>query len=272
MERPGMLRPTELILNNAVPARADDARMAQNGGTMKTLSEHARSVVLAILLLTIAGAASAQNIYKCSKGGQAEYTDRPCVGQPGQLIHQADDTEVIDQYLDLGQDDAAKGYADSHNLLPLYKERLDVRQRRLNAKVQKQADDDAAQKVSDAAASQQAIVDAAANRGRLQGENDALRQQNADYRDKLSQPVTNDAGAYFNAGPGYGYGYGYPAYGGGSVPGNGHGGGHGPGNDPGKPPGDGGNGPGHGHDTPPKPPPTAVYHPCIQIAGGTVKC
>lgn len=229
---------------------------------MKTLPDNARLVALAILLLTTAGAVNAQNIYKCSNGGRVEYTDHPCVGKPGQLLHQADDTEVIDQYLDLGQDAAAKSYADTHNLLPLYKDRLDVRKQRLEAKAQQQADDKAAQKESDATARQQATVEAAANRGRLQGENDALRQQNAAYRDTLSQPVINNGGAYYNAVPGYGYGYGYPPY-------AGHGSGHDHGDGP---PSDGGHGPGHDHHPPPKPPPTAVFHPCVQIAGGTVKC
>jgi hypothetical protein len=222
---------------------------------MKTLPNHARLIALALLLLTIAGAANGQNIYKCSRGGQVEYTDHPCVGQRGELIHQADDTEVIDQYLDLGQDAAAKSYADSHNLLPLYKERLEARKQRLEARAQQQSDEMAAQKESDIEARQQAVVDAAANRGRLQGENDALRQQNADYRDQLSQPVDNNAGAYYNAGPGYGYGY--PPYGGGRDPGHDHG----------RPPDNGG----HDHTPPPKPP-VSIFHACTPIAGGTVKC
>lgn len=208
---------------------------------MKTLPDYTRFAVLAFLLSMTASAVHAQNIYKCTKGGQVEYTDRPCVGQPGVLLHQADDTEIIDQYLDLGQDDAAKSYADSHNLLPLLKQRLDARKQRLEARAQQQADETAEQKAADAAAHQQAIVDAAASHGRLQGENDALRQQNADYRDQLSQPVTNDSGGYYNNGPGYGY----PPYG------NGNGGGH-----------------DHGQG-PPAPP---IFHPCTPVAGGTVKC
>lgn len=212
---------------------------------MKIQPGYPRLVTVALLLLTAAGAVDAQNIYKCSKNGQSVYTDHPCPGSNGQLIHQADDTEVIDHYLDLGQDAAAKHYADSRNLGALYKERLEVRKQKMDAVAQQQADETAAQKQADADAHQQAILDAAANRGRLQGENDALRQQNADYRDQLSQPVNNDTGAYYNPGPGYGYGPGY---------------------------GDGGHGPGHDHGRPPGPPAPPVFHPCTPIAGGTVKC
>jgi len=209
---------------------------------MKTLTKRARLSCLATLLLLAAGAADAQSIYKCSKGGQVEYTDRPCVGGGGQLLHQADDTEVIDQYLDLGQDAAAKQYADARNLDALYLQRVEARQQKLAARAQQQADETAAQRQSDAEAQQQAALNAAANHGRLQGENDALRQQNADYRDQLSQPVQNNSGGYYNAGPGYWNGGGEHE--------------HEHDHD-------------HDHGQPPAPP---VFHPCTPVAGGTVKC
>ena len=72
--------------------------------------------------------------------------------------------------------------------------------------------------------------------------NDALRQQNALYQQQLAQPVYNDAGAYYNAAPGYWGGF---------PPHDGH---H---------PGD---------DKPPRPPAPPVFHPCVPVAGGTVKC
>jgi hypothetical protein len=207
---------------------------------MKTMA-HSKRILCIALLLATAGAASAQNIYKCSKGGQVAYTDRPCPAGKGELLHQADDSEIIDQYLDLGQNDVAKHYAEAHNILPLYKLRLDARKQRMEARAQQQAAQDAAHKRQEEADRQQALVDAAADRGRLQGENDALRQQNAQYQDQLTQPVDNDAGPYYNAGPGY-WGGG-PPYG-----------------DPHNPPG------------PPTPAPPPVFHPCVPIAGGTVKC
>lgn len=224
---------------------------------MKTQPKHARLVSLATLLLLTAGAANAQNIYKCSNAGKVEYTDRACTGGNGQLIHQADDTEVIDQFLDLGQDAAAKAYADSHHLEALYKQRLEVRKQNLQARAQQQADATAEQKKSDTAARQQALVDAEANRGRLQGENNALRLQNAAYLNQLSQPVNNNSGAYYNAGPGYWNG-GLP-YGGGYGYGSGHDHDH-------------DHDPGHGHGPTPATPFQPVEHPCTQLAGGRVTC
>jgi hypothetical protein len=79
---------------------------------------------VAALLLAFAGAADAQSIYKCTKGGQVTYTDRPCAGGNGEVIHKADDADIIDQYLRLGQVDLAKRYADSHHLDALYQQRL----------------------------------------------------------------------------------------------------------------------------------------------------
>jgi hypothetical protein len=199
-----------------------------------------RLFFLAVILLATCGAAGAQDIYKCTKAGQAVYTDRPCAGGKGELLHQADDSEIIDQYLDLGQDDAARRYADSHNIASLYKQRLAARKQRMEAKAEQRADEAEADRQQQEADLRQAQIDAAAARGRLQGENDALRQQNALYQQQLAQPVYNDAGPYYNVGPSY---WGTPPYGG-----------HGPGS---KPPG---------------PPPPPVFHPCVPVAGGTVKC
>jgi hypothetical protein len=196
---------------------------------------------LAIAVLATSGVANAQDIFKCTKAGQVVYTDRPCANGKGELLHQADDTEIIDQYLDLGQDDAAKRYADAHNIASLYALRLDARKQRMKAKAQRQADQAAADRQRQEADLRQAQIDAAAARGRLQGENDALRRQNAQYEAQLAQPVTNDAGPYYNA---------VPVYWGGAPPY----GGHGPGT------------------TPPSPPPPPVFHPCVPVAGGTVKC
>jgi hypothetical protein len=73
---------------------------------MKTSMLTRLSPCLALLLSAVAGPVLAQNIYKCSHGGQVEYTDKPCPGS-GELVHRADDTEIIDRYLRLGQLDAA---------------------------------------------------------------------------------------------------------------------------------------------------------------------
>ena len=213
------------------------------GAIMTNVRKAKRFFCLALILLAASGAASAQDIYKCAKAGQVVYTDRPCAGGKGELLHQADDSEIIDQYLDLGQDDVAKRYADAHNIASLYKQRVEARKQRMEAKAQQQADEAAADRQQQEADHRQAQLDAAAARGRLQGENDALREQNAQYQDQLAQPVYNDAGPYYNAGPGY--------WGGGPPYGGGHG------------PGSGG---------PPTPPPPPVFHPCVPIAGGTVKC
>ncbi|WP_458071782.1 DUF4124 domain-containing protein [Rhodanobacter sp. BL-MT-08] len=215
-----------------------------------------RFFCLAVILLATSCAASAQDIYKCTKAGQVVYTDRPCAGGKGELLHQADDTEIIDQYLDLGQDDAARRYAVSHNITALYKERVEARKQRMAAKAQEQADEAAAERQQQQADLQQAQIDAAAARGRLQGENDVLRQQNAQYQNQMAQPVYDDVGPFYNAVPGYL---------GGGLP---YGGEHGHDHDH-----DQGHGPGHDHDgAPPALPPPPVFHPCVPVAGGTVKC
>jgi len=161
--------------------------------TMKTSSSRTGLLCSAFLLLAAAQAAGAQNIYKCTKGGQLEYTDRPCPGGSGELIHQASDSEIIDQYLDLGQDGLARRYADSHHLQGLYQQRVDTYQQKMEAQAQQQADDE---KQREADAQQQAQISEAAYRGRLQGENNVLREQNEQYLDQLSQPVYSDTPAY----------------------------------------------------------------------------
>jgi hypothetical protein len=160
---------------------------------MKTSPSRTGLLFTAFLLLATAQAASAQNIYKCTKGGQLEYTDRPCTGGSGELIHQASDSEIIDQYLDLGQDTLAKRYADSHHLQGLYQQRVDTYQMKMQAQAQQQADDE---KQREEDARQQAQISEAAYRGRLQGENNALREQNEQYLDQLSQPVYGDTSGY----------------------------------------------------------------------------
>ena len=166
--------------------------------------------------------------------GQVEYTDHPCRSGKTELIHQASDSEIIDQYLDLGQDALARNYADSHHLEVLYKELLEARRQKQQAEAQQQADYD---KQRDADARQQALIDAAAYRGRLEGENDALRQQNAQYLDQQTQPVYGDAFPYWGAMPPY-WNRGHD----------------------------------HDHDGTHHPPPKPVFHPCASLAGGRVRC
>lgn len=193
---------------------------------------------ITILLLAAAPAAGAQSIYKCTTAGQVEYTDRPCPAGKGELIHQASDSEIIDQYLDLDQDALAKRYADSRHLEALYQQRLDARQQRLEAKARQQADEALAAKQRNEDARQQAYLDAAENHNRLRAENDALRQQNDQYRDQLAQPVYGEAPAYWGAVPPYWN--------------------HDHDHDRDD----------HDHGPPPKP----VFHPCTQLAGGRVQC
>lgn len=167
---------------------------------MKTPIAKKRLGYIAILLLATAQAAGAQSIYKCTRAGQVEYTDRPCPHGSGELIHQADDTEIIDQYLRLGQPNLAKRYADSHNLDALYKQRFDAYQQDMDERARQQAED---AKQRDANAQQKAVLDALANRNRLRAENEALREQNQQYLDQLSQPVYGDAPTYWGSIPPY---------------------------------------------------------------------
>ena len=208
--------------------------------TMKSLTMGIRLSVAA-MLLAAAPIAAGQNIYKCTQGGQVAYTDHPCPGGKGELLHQADDTEVIDRYLRLGQDELAKRYADSRHLETLYQQRLDARQQAMEEKAQRQADDAYAAEQRAEEARQQALSDQAAERDRLQAENEALRQQNDAYQDRLNQPVYNAPPAYWAAPP-------YPRR-------------HRDRDHDGD----------HDHHPPPvsdKP----IFHPCKQWAGGRTQC
>jgi hypothetical protein len=249
---------------------------------------------LALLLLMAAGTAGAQNIYKCTRDGQVSYTDHPCPKGGGELLHQADDTEIIDRYLRLGQDKLAKSYADSHHLEALYQQRIEARQQAQDEKEQRQADDTAVidrylrlgqdklaksyadshhlealyqqriearqqaqdekeQRQADEAYAaqqraeqerQQALVDEAAERNRLQGENEVLRQQNDAYQDQLQQQQA------YNPPPAYWVPY--------------------PNRRPGRDHDHDHHGDGDGHHRPP--PKEPVFHPCKQLAGGRVQC
>ena len=208
--------------------------------TMKSLTMGIR-LSAAAMLLAAAPIAAGQNIYKCTQGGQVAYTDHPCPGGKGELLHQADDTEVIDRYLRLGQDELAKRYADSRHLETLYQQRLDARQQAMEEKAQRQADDAYAAEQRAEEARQQALSDQAAERDRLQAENEALRQQNDAYQDRLNQPVYNAPPAYWAAPP-------YPRR-------------HRDRDHDGD----------HDHHPPPvsdKP----IFHPCKQLAGGRTQC
>jgi hypothetical protein len=214
---------------------------------MKALMTKKPLLYVAALLLAFAGAADAQSIYKCTKGGQVTYTDRPCAGGNGEVIHKADDADIIDQYLRLGQVDLAKRYADSHHLDALYQQRLLAHQQAAQEEAQRKADEAYAAQQRDEQARQQAMDDEAANRERLQAENEALRQQNAEYQDQLAQPVYNAPPAYWDAVPSYGYG----------DRRRDHDRGH---HD-------------HAHDPRWRPPSKGpVFHPCTQLAGGRVQC
>jgi len=210
---------------------------------MKTATTGKRLWWIAILLLAMVPAAGAQSIYKCTtRAGQLEYTDHPCRDGKGELIHQADDSEIIDQHLRLGEDAKAKSYADSHHLEALYRQRVAAHQQAMEEKAQHQADEAIVTQQRDEAARQQALADAAANRDRLRAENDALRQQNDEYRAQLAQPLYNAPPAYWGAVPRYW---------------NGH--------------------REHDHDRDrdaqhPPPSKEPVFHPCKQFAGGRVQC
>ncbi len=206
---------------------------------MKTPPGGMQLLYTAVLLLAATGTAGAQNIYKCTQNGQVAYTDHPCPGGNGELLHQADDTEVIDRYLRLGQDDLAKRYADSRHLETLYQQRLDARQQAMEEKARRQADEAYAAEQRAEETQQQALADQAAERDRLQAENEALRQQNDAYQDQLNQPVYNAPPAYWAAPP-------YPRR--------------------------------HrdrDHDGDHRPPPVSdkpIFHPCKQLAGGRTQC
>jgi hypothetical protein len=213
----------------------------QNVVTMKSLAAGIRCLAAA-KRLAAAPAAGAQNIYTCTQGGQVAYTDHPCPNGSGELLHQADDTEVIDRYLRLGQDELAKRYAQSRHLEALYQQRVDARQQAMDEKAQRDADEAYAAQQRAEEAQQQALADQAAaqaaDRDRLQAENAALRQQNADYQNQLSQPVYNAPPAYW-----------IPPY---PRRHRDHDGDHGQ-----------------------HPPPVSeqpIFHPCKQLAGGRTQC
>lgn len=209
--------------------------------TMKSPMTKSRLLWIASLLLVTTVAVDAQSIYKCTQGGQVTYTDHPCAGGNGEVIHKADDADIIDQYLRLDQVDLAKRYADSHHLDALYQQRLKVHQQAEQEKAQREADDAYASQQRDEQARQQAMDDEAANRERLQAENEALRQQNAEYQDQLAQPVYNAPPAYWDAVPSYG-----------NRRRDHH---------------------DHAHDPRWRPPSKEpVFHPCKQLAGGRVQC
>ena len=208
---------------------------------MKSLTAGIRFSAAA-MLLAAAQAAGAQNIYKCTQGGQVAYTDHPCPNGSGELLHQADDTEVIDRYLRLGQDKLAKRYAVSRHLEALYRQRVDARQQAMDEQAQRDADEAYAAQQRAEEAQQQALADQAsaqaADRDRLQAENAALRQQNADYQNQLNQPVYNAPPAYW-----------VPPY---PRRHRDHDGDHGQ-----------------------HPPPVSdqpIFHPCKQLAGGRTQC
>lgn len=210
--------------------------------TMKTLLMQTPLAGIALLLFVAAPTAMAQNIYKCVKSGQVAYTDHPCPGASGELIHKADDADVIDQYLRLGQDKLAKQYADSHHLQALYKERVAAHQRNLDEKADREANEQMAARQRAEQQQQQTEADAIASRERLRDENEALRQENDSYRDQLDAPVYNQPPAYWGSTPSYGYGdYDRPR--------------------PHRP---------HRPDSPQ--PSEPVFHPCTQLAGGRVNC
>jgi hypothetical protein len=210
---------------------ADHVGAVQNVA-MKSLTAGIR-FSFAALLLAAAGTVGAQNIYKCTQGGHVAYTDHPCADGKGELLHRADDTEIIDRYLRLGQDNLAKKYADANHLEALYQQRLDARQQARDEAARRQDDEAYAAEQRAAEAQQQSLADQAAERDRLQAENEALRQQNEHYQDQLAQPVYDAPPVYWNTPPPY----------------SGHHGGHRP---------------------PPSKEP--VFHPCKQLAGGRVQC
>lgn len=189
----------------------------------------------ALVLLVGAGSATAQSIYKCPLGSGFEYTDHPCPGNGGTLIHQPDDAETIDHLLDTGQENAARRYAASHHVEALYKTRLEAYWRRMDAASQRAAEDARIASERAQAAQQQALADEQARQAELQTQNDLLRQQNAQYQQALSQPPENYAPNYWSPG----------------IPPRWH---------------------DHDQDHDDQPAAPPVFHPCTQLAGGRVRC
>lgn len=213
--------------------------------TMKVRPNRIQLSCMALLLLGAAGTVGAQNIYKCTQGGQVSYTDHPCPKGNGELLHQADDTEVIDRYLRLGQDKLAKDYADSRHLEALYRQRVDARQQAQDEKQQREADDAYAAQQRAQQEQQRAQFDKITERNRLQAENDALRQQNDAYQDQLKQQTYNPPPAYWIPYPNRRSGREYDRD-------HDH------------------DGDGEHHQRPPSNEP--IFHPCKQLAGGRTQC
>lgn len=189
---------------------------------------------IACVLLALAGPANAQNIYKCTHAGQVVYTDQPCPGARGTLLHQADATDIIDQYLRLGQVAQAERYAQSHHLEALYQQRLMAYRESLQQREDLQARSRAAAQQREDEAHARALAAQAADQERLRAENDALRQQNAQYENQLNQPVYAPPPTYLGPAPPYVQ---RPRW------------------RPHRP----------ARDEP-------IFHPCQQLAGGRVKC
>ncbi len=193
----------------------------------------------AMALWLLAPGVAAQDIYKCPQaGGGVAYTDHPCTAGKGELLHEADDSEVIDRYLRLGQDQLARRYADSHHLGGLYKQRVVAYQQGQEERARRQQEEALATQQRQDEARQQARYNQSINRNQLQAENNALRQQNDQYRDELARPNPSYAPVYWG-------GSRWPE------------GGRRPHDDPGS------------QWAPPKAP---FYHPCTQLAGGRVQC
>ena len=208
---------------------------------MNALSPRSFLSGVGIALTLLAPAAAGQNFYKCPQsGGVVAYTDHPCPAGKGELLHKADDSEVIDRYLRLGQDKLARQYADARQLDALYKERLAAYQEAQEDKAQRQQDEAVAAQQREDEARQQGLLNQAAERNRLEAQNDILREQNDQYRDELSHPVPDYAPVYWGGASG---GYWDRR--------------HRPDRDPGS------------RWAPQKPP---TYQPCTQLAGGRVKC
>jgi hypothetical protein len=202
---------------------------------MRALTIHLGSLCAGLLLLAFSPAANAQSIYKCTKAGQVVYTDQPCPGDRGTLLHQADASDIIDQYLRLGQTRQAEQYAQTHGLQALYQQRLAAHRQRLAHRPRLLYVGFAAPRQGVAYARAMAAPIAAADAERLRGENDALRQQNALYQSQLSQPVYTPPPVYWNNAPPY----------------RNH----------------------HPHNRPDWPPSKEpIFHPSQQLAGGRVKC
>jgi hypothetical protein len=193
----------------------------------------------AAILLAAAcfGAAHAQNIYKCTNDGHVSYTDVPCPGDQGKLLHQADDSEIIDQFLRLGQSARAQSYARAHHLDDLYNQRLTLYQQQLTQRAEQAAAEASAAQQSAEQARQQALAEQAANSAALRAQNQLLREQNSQYQAELSRPY-NSAPLYWNPTPNYWPNRRRDDHRGDGKP---------PANEP-------------------------FYHPCTQLAGGRVSC